>query len=166
MKTSMKPGTYTQKSTNFKDFEVDRFVPYMYDPTLYGIVGCGPAALSLISGVNPTEIAKMVDERLSLPPKEIEGFLDVNGFRYSELTLAKVSNVGIDADNCLAEVIKPWHVLLLIQLYHKQTASYSVVWNNLIWHNFQIQPLVALELINRPMIGGWIITHDNWKNKL
>lgn len=163
MKTSIPPGTYSRRPTNFNEFAVDRFVPHMYDPSVYGLVGCGPSALSLISGINPYKLDKMVDERMSLPPTKAEQFLEENGFQYSSLTLAKLTNAQIDDNNCLVEVVKPWHVLLLVQLYHKQTASYSVVWNNLIWHNFNVQPLHALEFVNRPIINGWIITHENWK---
>lgn len=163
MKKTLKAGAYSQKPTNFKDFVVDKFVPHMYDPAIYGLVGCGPAALALISGISPWTIGKtLVDERNSLSEENAEAFLDLHGFRYSELTLAKLSNTVIDSDNVLTEVVKPWHVLLLIQLYHKQTASYSVIWNNLIWHNFVVQPLHALEFVNRPIIGGWIITHEDW----
>ena len=164
MKKTLKAGSYSAKPTNFKDFVVAKFVPHMYDPSVYGLAGCGPAALSLISGINPWDIGKsLVDERNSLSEKNAELFLNSHGFRFSELTLAKLSNTQIDEENVLVEVIKPWNVLLLIQLYHKQTASYSVVWNNLIWHNFVVQPLNALELVNRPIIGGWIITHEDWK---
>lgn len=159
----MEKGIYEAEPTDFSDFETIRFIPHMYDPSLYGLLGCGPTALSLISGINPVDLQFLIDDQGATSEEKVEEFLKKNNFNFCKLTLGKLTNSSIE-NNVVSNVIHPFHVLLLIQMYQKNMASYTVVWNNLIWHNYQVQPFTALELVNRPVIGGWIICHDNWKN--
>lgn len=163
MDTNFEKGRYESMPTDFTKFDTIKFVPHMYDPSIFGISGCGPSALSLISGMSPKVTTKLQEDDGSLDPNNVEKFLTENKFTFCKLTLAKLTNSPINAHNQIENVVRPYHVLLLIQLYQKNIASYTVVWNNLIWHNFSIQPLTPLELVNRPIIGGWILCHESWK---
>lgn len=158
----MSRGTYKPhpQRTTYKDYVVDRFVPHMFDP-FYAISSCGATALSLLIGKSPFDYTHIVSDG-AISTADFLKELTAEGFRYEELTLCSLSNAPLCQDGYLTNAIDTNHVVVLVQLYHKHNATYTVTWNNLIWHNFDINPVRPLEFLNRPILQGWVVHHPNW----
>lgn len=160
----MEKGIYKRNKTDFESYAVSKFVPHLFDHSAYGLYGCGATALSLITGIKSNIIfrSKKFKENESLfswNDTFMRGFLRKQGFSIIPITLCEVSNF----QTYIESPIKNYHVILMSQLMKKNEASWSVIFNNYIFHNFEILPLKPLEFINNPILSAYVIYKDEWK---
>lgn len=70
--------------------------------------------------------------------------------------------VKVEKENQLDEIyitnqITKRHILLVIQDYNKSEKSMSVIYNDIIYHNFSMMPLKPLEFLNRPLSSVFVL---------
>lgn len=88
-------------------------------------------------------------------------FLRAKGYKVVPVTQALVSNAS--SRNVTVNVIKKNHVLLMMQLYHKNEASWTVCHKGQLIHNFFVSRIYPFEFVNRPILAAYLIFHESWK---
>lgn len=154
----MEIGSYKSKQIDFTSFHCTKFVPHLYDPSLYN-VGCGASALSLITGIPPFDALKLLKNKVDVQDKAIIKLLKTCNFKVARINKSAVTNFSY-----LASPIKPYHVILISCLLFKGEASWFVLWQNIMYHNFEPKNLSKLEFLNSPIVSCYLITHSSWKN--
>lgn len=84
-------------------------------------------------------------------------FLRSKGFRVAKLTFKNITNCK--------EVSYPIggsHVVLARIKFIKNEASWVVIHNGKIYHNFEISDFKGYELINHPVMSMYLIKHRSW----
>lgn len=157
---SMEVGYYRKKAIDWADYTVDLFVPHLY--TNYS-GGCGANALSLLTGVPPHHILNTNREnRKHWKDSFMIGFLKKHGFKVFPLTKCEVTNV---AGAYVCDSIGNQHILLLSQLMGKNTASWTVVYNELMYHNFETVSFKGLNLVNSPSLTVYVVFRPEWRSE-
>jgi hypothetical protein len=154
----METGNYKKCGVDWGAYEVDVFTPHLYF-TLSN--GCGSNTLSLLTGIHPDDIKnpnKMNPE--DWKDSFMVKFLKKHGFQVHPLTKCDVSCEG---DKFASDNVDDRHVLLLSQLMGRNTASWTVVHNKLLYHNFQTCSFSGLYIVNCPILTCYLICHPNWK---
>ena len=148
----MRAGRYN--TINFGDWTVKRFIPYVYsfDPGN----GCGAATLALLTG-HPPEKFKERDDWTS---RYMLSFLRKNGFKIVQLTKRNVTNFWFPR-----EPIDNGHVVLMSIKLMQYEASWVVLFNERMYHNFSITKVKAYELLNHPILEAFLIKHPSWEMK-
>lgn len=156
----METGFYIDKRINFDSFAINKFTPYIYDPYVHVSVPCGCSALALLTGVNPFHISALNKSKDHTSDKFMLDFLKSNGFKIAKLTQCSVSN---NITRVLENKIKYYHVLLVSQLVLRNEASWSVINDQYIYHNFLVNLLKPLEFLNRPVLTSYLLFHKKYK---
>lgn len=152
----MIPGKYRHNKTNFNKYEVLKFGLHLFDCNCYVGIGCGAAALALITGANPYKI-RTKNQRTWTDDFMVR-FLRKHGFSVAAITKCDVTN----EDFYIKSPIKPYHIVLVSQLMKKNEASWSVLYNNYAFHNFEIRPLSNLEFLNHPILSAYTVYKKEW----
>jgi len=158
----MRIGKYSTKKIDFVSFSTFRFVPFLFDPVLYGDLPCGVTMLSLLTGHNPFIIKWTNKCKNHCSDKFVVNYLKKYGFKILELTHAKVSH---NYSNILENKIKHYHVIVLSQLVKKGEATWCVLNNGSLYHNFNIIKINELEFLNRPINTAYLINHSIYAKK-
>ena len=158
----MRIGKYSRKKIDARKFEVHKFVPFLFDTGTYGSTACGSSALALLTGHNPLLVSRETKFKNHCSDQTIINYLKKYGFHILELTQSNVSN---NTSDFLRDQIKPYHVVLLSQLVKKAEATWCVLYNNLLYHNFEIIKINYLEFINRPINTAYLINHYLYTHK-
>jgi hypothetical protein len=158
----MEPGFYRKRPLKWKSFEVDVFVPNLFD---VGGCGCGATALATLTGVPPHYIYNTNRKNKNhWKDSFMVKFLKICGFKVHHLTKCDVSNtdslLGYASDG-----LTDRHVLLLSQLTGKNQASWTVAHNKLLYHNFEICSFQATSLLNLPTLTCYLVCHPAWKRE-
>lgn len=115
--------------------------------------GCGANTLALLTGENPD----------SLPPRDDWGsrfmlrFLAQRGFVIAKLTAQNLTNRSE-----LAYPIRNRHVILALIRLVKNEASWVVIHNGILYHNFEVSTFRPYELINHPAVSSYLLSHPKW----
>ena len=156
----MEKGFYTDKKVDFNSFAISRFVPNIFDPYIHTCIPCGISTLALLTGINPFILNASNKNRDHTSDKFMLDILKSNGFKIAKLTQCSVSN---NTSRVLQNSIKYYHVLLVSQLVLRNEASWSVIYDQYIFHNFLVNLLKPLEFLNRPPITAYLLFHKKYK---
>ena len=136
----------------------NRFHQKMYDT-------CGTGAISLITGLHP----KFIEKQLPKPRKHwtdssICRFLNKRGYKTIPLTKNLVTSMSNESPYAeLFYIVTQYHCLLLNSLVCQDEASFFVLHNGHVYHNFKKDYIDPLFLINRPTQTAFIVCHKKWR---
>ena len=86
------------------------------------------------------------------------GFLRRHKFSVLEITRRNVTN----SDN-IERPIGKHHVVLAKLKFVIGEASWVVIFQDKVYHNFEIVPLTGYELINHPILSAYVVFHKSWR---
>lgn len=156
----MESGTYGPGNTKFEKLVVQKLPMNVFDSVVYSKAGCGATALSLLTGENPFSIRDRIKNTKGHYSDDfIRRSLRKNGISSYRLTKANLTNKD-KYDLCYK--IKDNNVLLVSQLLAKGEASWLVYWNNMCIHNYEIRNLSPFDLINFPILSGYVLYKKAW----
>jgi len=55
------------------------------------------------------------------------------------------------------------HVLLISQLFRPDEGTWSVMYGDFAYHNFEAYALSSLALLNRPIMSAHLVIHPKWR---
>jgi hypothetical protein len=150
----MENGTY-KDHRDWSKLKVSKFPFTLYDPLFYGSTGCGANALGLITGINPIKFktrSQLYDDSFMLRN------LRKNGFSCYKITKSNLTNNRMIRNNLTAQ-----HIILYSQLLCKGEASWIVSHGGYLFHNFTIEKIDYYNLMNWPIISGYVIYKKEWE---
>lgn len=118
------------------------------------MMGCGACALALLTGIPPGEVAAR-NGRVHYADKFMARFLRQNQFEVLKLTLCNLSMPKSE--------ISDKHVLLVSQLYARNEATWCVIAQGMLYHNFQSYRLDSLSLLTKPLLSAYVVVHPRWR---
>lgn len=137
--------------------DFDAFIPAKFVPHIFNCGsgrGCGATALALLTGVPPRRIEAPRDGDWSVG--RMRGFLAAHGFRLARIT----------SKNVISEYpslpVRREHVVLASMRMTKAEATWVVMHNDSIYHNFEISESSAREFLNHPIVDAFMVTHPRW----
>lgn len=146
-------GTSEERPKVFERFITRKFSPHLYTGRMFS--GCGATALGLLMGVDPY--------KLPMPRGRdwTTGFmlrhLRANGFRVMRLTCRNLTNL-----DSVKRPIQPGHVILASIYFIKGMASWVVLHNGMMYHNFEVEHLRAYEFLNHPLREAYLVKRRGW----
>lgn len=143
----MEDGNYKNK-INFKDFYVHTFSPHLTVTPYSSLYGCGATSLSLLVG----ELPHKCSFRKTWDDKFMINYLKKHHWKTAKLTKHNICN----RETILGPIAKN-HIILLSCLFRKKEASWLVLYNNWIFHNFEIVELTSYEFLNLPILTAYLI---------
>lgn len=148
----MEKGRYTGRRLDFSRYAVSCFNPHLFQFRVG--LGCGAAALALLSGVAPDHItvrngSKHYSDRFMCR------FLREHGFEFLTLTQCRVSSALVQ--------IGKGHVVLVSQLVLRNEGTWGVLHNEYFFHNFSIYGVEATSFVNKPLLSAYLVTHPRWR---
>jgi len=154
----METGFYLKRSIDWEEFEVSKFVPHLFYDTY---CGCGANTLALLTGIPPTKIKNANRKN----PEDWTDRFMLKFLRKQCFVIHPITKCDVTSNTNMftPENINDRHVLLFSQLVGKNSASWSVVHNNLWYHNFQTCAFNGLNTINSPTLTCYILYHPSWK---
>ena len=127
---------------------------------------CGSGCLSVLTGVPVNQVEKKL-------PKSAEHWTDISAIKYLEkrgfiikqLTKRGVTNLSPETnDNEWHKTpLNGNHVLLCNLLMCREEASWWIISNGHSIHNFKLEPLDPMLIINKPPQSMYVVTHKKWK---
>jgi hypothetical protein len=155
----METGSYKKKPIDWESFKVDLFTPHLFVDGHSN--GCGGNALALLTGIPPEVIHNTNKKRPEDWTDEFMiKFLKKHKFRVQAITKCDMS---LNDGYFISEHITNRHVLLMSQLMLKNMASWTVSYNRLWYHNFDVASFGSLNLINCPTLTCYVVIHPSWK---
>ena len=150
----MDKGTYTGRRVNFSKYAVSSFTPHLFTGDVRAGLGCGFAALALLTGTAPEVIA--AKRRSSHCSDDFMlRYLRGKGIRTLQLTQCNLSSSQ--------QSIRVDHVLLLSQLFRRNEGTWIVLFNDWGYHNFQLYSMGTLSFINKPLLSAYVVCHPRWR---
>ena len=139
---------------DFSPFAASFFAPHLFCGSFRAALGCGAAALALITGVAP-EIIATENGDAHYSDRFVVRFLRTRNFRALRLTpdLVTRSKSPIGSD----------HVLLISQLFRHGEGTWGVVFQDFYYHNFGAYTLSALSFLNKPILSAYLVIHPKWR---
>lgn len=139
---------------DFISWESYSFNVTLWDAALYGTQGCGPNVLAMCLGKSPLHYKrKYLKSGLfhSNPAHMNEEWLVSQlESKYNTIEIAESDLLPSEA-NQVKNSITRYHLLLSVSRFNQKECSYSLIHNNLIFHNSQITPLDRFEFLHRPV---------------
>ena len=125
---------------------------------------CGSGALSLLTGFNP----KNVEKKLPKSAEHWSDFAIVRYLKHRKFMVTQLSKYGVtnlDADNSDFEMtpLNRRHVLLCCLLVCRNEASWFVITNGRVFHNFEEKDLDPLFFVNKPSQSSYLVSHRSWR---
>jgi len=156
----MENGKYTKKPINFQKLLLKKFTPCLYNVTEYSRAGCGANAISVLTGEYPYKVVEENKHRNNYSDTFILKKLKKHGISAKKLTKCDLTNKSLDSDNSFA--VSDNHLLLVCQLMRKNEATWSVYWNGLCFHNFELTRADFWTLMNFPIISAYCLHSAKW----
>jgi hypothetical protein len=148
---NMKRGKYTE--IDFRAFAVRRFTPHLFKSMVYGLAGCGATALGLLTGVSPLSI---------MPHTHWSDDFMLSFLRKRKFTVVELTVRNLTTEHCFRYPIQDHHVLLIRTKVIKNEATWSVLHDEILYHNFEMTPLPKYEFLNHPLLALYILKHPSW----
>lgn len=146
----MEEGSYAD-DLDFSGYTPRKFVPHLWN--IGSDAGCGATALSLLTGRNPLHIKKKKDWTHEF----MTWTLRRAGFKVQKLTKRGLTN-----KRHIRYPVTELHVVLASLRLIKGEASWVVLHNGMMYHNFDVTSFKGYELINHPMVTAYLIKHKSW----
>jgi len=156
----MENGTYSRRTVDLTKWEIKKFVPFLFDSSLYGSIGCGYSVISTLTGESPFSLKKKNKNSEHCSDEFVIKRIKLKGFKVLPITKCLVSNTKSDY---IYDKIKDYHCLLMSQLYKKAEASWTISVFGKIYHNYMAYDLKPLEFVNRPIVSAFLISRKDWK---
>jgi hypothetical protein len=153
----MKKGKYKDNNTNFALYKADYFRPYLFFSGFYESFGCGPCTLSLLTGLSPTSAILRVDPRNTSDKSLLKALAECE-IQNFPITKCEMTNDPVS----VASSITNQHVLLLSQLWRRNEASWGVMYNDVMYHNFKPCSVSNLDFLNRPILSAYVLFKPEW----
>lgn len=150
----MKTSTYGKGNTKFSKLGMSRFPMTIWDSLTYGRFGCGATALALITGSNPRDINV---RNAHYSDNFMVKFLRKNKFSVYEVNKANLSN-----KKTWSYSLQSNHLILFSSLILKKEASWFVLFNDILFHNFEIRKMTYQDTINFPIDSMYVIYNKKW----
>jgi hypothetical protein len=150
----MRKGTYTGRRVDFSNYTVSFFNPYLFTGELRSRLGCGPAALALLTGL-PPEVVAAKNGGQHTSDAFVLRFLRARGYSMLPLTQCNVSNSD--------QSIGANHVVLLSQLFRKNESTWGIIFGDHYYHNFVEYDVSSLSLLNKPILTAYLVMHWRWR---
>lgn len=151
----MRRGSANKKAMSFAAMRVAKFVPHIFTGGIATSFGCGATALALLTGIHPAFIPR--PRKGDWTERIVTKYLKDKDFRVLRMTLNNIT-----PKNELLHPVGRTHVSLLRLKFMKNEASWIVVHNSMVFHNFEITELEAYEFINHPILAGFLLWHEDW----
>ena len=158
----MKLGKYKKKQIDFTKWQ-NLSLTLHFDLTSYALhYGCGPCALSLLTGIPVSIISKQNRFLSSTSDAFVVNFLRRNGFSVLELDAAKITNF-----EQITNKFTERNVFLVSQLFSRQQGSWAVIMGEYHIHNYSIEILSSKEFLERPVLTAYLIkAKKDWVKKI
>lgn len=149
----MEDGSY-EDPVNFAAFAVRKFVPHLFtsNNSLLVLTGCGANALGLLTGEKPWKIKY----RHHWPDEFLLKFLRKKGWNSH-----KITKYNVTKSKKVSWPIDENHIVLFSFCTVRDEASWAVLHNNLIYHNFEITVCRPMEFLNRPILSAYVLSHPD-----
>jgi len=147
-------GTYTGRRVDFSNYAVSFFNPYLFTGEVRSRLGCGPAALALLTGL-PPELVAAQNGGEHTPDAFVLRFLRARNYSVLPLTQCNVSHSD--------QSIGANHVVLLSQLFRKNEATWGVIFGEHYYHNFAEYAVSSLAFLNKPILTAYLVVHPGWR---
>ena len=158
----METGYYRKKPIDWTEWEVDVFAPHLFQ---YNTAGCGASCLATITGFPPGFIHNTNRKNVNhWKDSFMVKFLKNHGFKVHHLTKCDVSNGDVNSTYTMNNITSR-HVLMVSQLMNKNSASWSVVHDSMMYHNFQTVSFTGLSFVNSPTLTTYIVCHPSWRRE-
>lgn len=148
----MENGSY-EDPVDFAAFAVRKFVPHLFTHQLLAHCGCGANTLALLTGEAPW---KIVPYRKHWPDEYLLKYLRKRGWKTHRITKYNVTK-----SEFMSWPITEDHVVLFSFCVKRKEASWGVIFGGNIYHNFEITSLRPMELLNRPILSAYVLTHPD-----
>ena len=135
------------KKINFKSYRLNYFRPYLFGPS-HRYDGCGATALGLLTGID----AKCIPRMKVWPDRYMVNFLKKEKWQVLKLTKENIAYRALLTDSITKE-----HLVLISMLFYKDVGSWCVLWNDDIYHNFEITTLKTYDFINLPILSMYLL---------
>lgn len=152
------------RKVNWEDYCANNFQPFL--PSCSKAFSwrplwktCGTTILSLITGLNPGKIESCLPKgRSHWSDTSITDFLQKRNYKTIQLTRLLVTNTYWEN-----YPIHRDHVLILNVLMDKEEASYFLLFDNVLYHNFSSVHFNNYFFINKPLQSAILVWHKKWK---
>lgn len=153
----MRNGKYGNGNTKFNKLALNKCNFTLWDSYNFNKSGCGATALGLITGQNPHSI-KTKNGHFS--DRFMVNFLRDRNFSVYEVNKANLSNKKIWSHSLLDN-----HLILFSILTQKKEATWMVMFNNIIYHNFEQRKANYIDFLNFPMDSLYVLYKKSWAVK-
>lgn len=133
-------------------WETTKFTPAIYGDPVVALYGCGPCALSLLLGDDPS-VYYFANNKSKFWP--VEKMLAKIKAEYDVLLIT--DELTNHTENLIYNSINSNHLILTVQHVSKGETSYQIIYKNIIFHNFEISALKPLEFINHRVVKAFIL---------
>jgi hypothetical protein len=157
----MKNGKYKENSTNFNLYKASYFRPYLFYSGIFETIGCGPATLSLLTGEHPVAAAASLKDKHTSDEQLLKRLADFGIHNYP-ITKCEMT----DSATTVVNKITSQHVVLISQLYIRNVASWGVLYDEILYHNFRPCAWTSMDLLNRPVLSAYVLWKPEWYFKL
>ena len=152
----MENGRYSVNKTDFSKLTCAKVKLTIWNENIYGRFGCGASAIGLLTGISPVKIS-IEHPADHYSDKYIVDKLKKHGFKVYSVTKCDVTK-----ESYIQFPIKNNHLLLISQLMAKRTATWSVIYNLIQYHNFQQSRILELDFLNWPLLSCFCIFKSAW----
>lgn len=136
---------------NLTEWEARKIDISLYDSSIYSVYGCGATLISLITGTNPVSLYLKNKNKPHWSKEYVFRILKKHGFELLKMVPGLLVNT--------------YHPIITIQRLSTAETSYQFIYNNLIYHNFDVRPLKNFEFLTFPIEESFLIRHKNWSIK-
>ena len=148
----MESGSYRRK-LDFDSFVTGKFVAHISTGASL-LAGCGATALSLLTGNGALRIGV---RKKDWDSGYMARYLRRRGFSVARLTLRNLTNFG-----SMENPIMRGHVILARIKVTRGEASWVVIHNGMVYHNFEITELKPYSMLNHPVMEAFLVCHPRW----
>jgi hypothetical protein len=148
----METGSYHRR-LDFDSFVSDKFVAHISTGSDI-LAGCGATALSLLTGDRALHIGI---RKRDWDSGYMARYLRRRGFRVARLTLRNLTNFGT-----VESPITRGHVVLARIKFLRGEASWIIIHNGMVYHNFEITELKPYSMLNHPVMEAFLVSHPSW----
>jgi hypothetical protein len=159
----MENGTYGGGNTDFTNLVMDRFSAHLFDQKTYESVGCGANALALLTGENPKVFLKNNKRKSHYS----DSFMirNLRKYGYKVFKINKCNLTFRNKGNALYYSLNNNHLLLVSHLLKRNEATWIVHWNDIQYHNFELNKSTFWQIVNFPISTAYVLYKDEWSTK-
>lgn len=151
-----------KKYNKVEDFKIKKFVPFLWDKSIYLNLGCGATALSLLTNRNPITIRMENKNKEHFSDRFILKYLKKYNFKILKLNKKKLLD-GKDEFLPFEEILSNNVVLLCCQQLTKNNATWIVYNDNYMYHNLEIMKQKNFDLFQFPVLSSYLVTHNRYE---